>query len=306
MDKADIIKEIRKSTGMNRKEFCEFFHIPYRTVTEWERGVRHAPDYVVRLLGYYIRVQNMVRIKKGGRGKMKETDNIEIKDADKIKDDMTEKYTSDYGEGISIVAEDAGIYDATGGSSAFDMSEYDNKTVEDYLNLPEGERVELIDGIFYDMAAPSIKHQWISFDLAYYFRNFIDKNNGSCIPLVSPVDVQLDCDDRTMVQPDVIVLCDRDKLTKERIIGAPDLIVEVVSPSNWYNDTTRKLLKYKNAGAREYWIVMPENLKVLVYFFEKSDLPVEYSFKDEVPVNIWNGKCKIDFRMIYEKIKDMP
>ena len=237
---------------------------------------------------------------------MKETDNIEIKEVNKIQDDTAAKNASDYYEESSIVAEGTGIYDATGGANALDMSSYENKTIEDYLNLPEGERVELIDGIFYDMAAPSIKHQLISFDLTCYLRIFIDENNGGCIPLVSPVDVQLDCDDKTIVQPDVMVLCDRNKLTKERIIGAPDLIVEVLSPSNWYNDTTRKLLKYKKAGIREYWIVMPENLKVLVYFFEKSDLPVEYSFKDEVPVNIWEGKCKIDFNMIYEKIKDMP
>lgn len=306
MDKTEKIKAIRKSTGMNRKEFCEFFQIPYRTVTEWERGFRHAPDYVIRLLDYYIRVQNILRIKSGGRDKMKETDNIEIKEVNKIQDDTAAKNASDYYEESSIVAEGTGIYDSTGGANALDMSSYENKTIEDYLNLPEGERVELIDGIFYDMAAPSIKHQLISFDLTCYLRNFIDENNGGCIPLVSPVDVQLDCDDKTIVQPDVMVLCERNKLTKERIIGAPDLIVEVLSPSNWYNDTTRKLLKYKKAGVREYWIVMLENLKVLVYFFEKSDLPVEYSFKDEVPVNIWEGKCKIDFNMIYEKIKDMP
>lgn len=65
MDKAKKIKELRESTGMNRKEFCECFDIPYRTVSEWERDGRHAPDYVLRLLEYYIRMERMVRQKNG-------------------------------------------------------------------------------------------------------------------------------------------------------------------------------------------------------------------------------------------------
>lgn len=61
MEKAEIIKELRKSIGMNRKEFCEYFGIPYRTVSEWERDGRHAPDYVIRLLAYYIRMENLLK-----------------------------------------------------------------------------------------------------------------------------------------------------------------------------------------------------------------------------------------------------
>ena len=64
MDKAEKIKELRESTGMNRKEFCEYFQIPYRTVSEWERDGRHAPDYVIRLLEYYIRVEKLMKENK--------------------------------------------------------------------------------------------------------------------------------------------------------------------------------------------------------------------------------------------------
>ena len=70
-----------------------------------------------------------------------------------------------------------------------------------------------------------------------------------------------------------------------------------------YHDTMRKLYKYRNAGVREYWIVMPRELKIRVYFFEKSDTPIEYSFMDKIPVGIWEGRCKVDFSRIYEKIK---
>ena len=152
------------------------------------------------------------------------------------------------------------------------------------------------------MAAPTFSHQEIGLSICFAFRNFVEANGGECIPAVAPVDVQLDCDDKTMVQPDVMIICDRNKITKPRIVGAPDLIVEVLSPSNWYHDLVRKLRKYKKAGVREYWIVIPDSLKVLVYYFEKSDIPEEYSFNDEVPVNIWDGRCKVDFRKIYERV----
>ena len=189
------------------------------------------------------------------------------------------------------------------GRSALDSMTFTGKTIQDYLNLPEGVRVELIDGEFYDLAAPTPLHQRLSFLLGTAFELYIDANHGECMQFVAPLDVQLDCDEKTMVQPDVLVVCDRNKITKERLFGAPDVAVEILSPSTWYHDTVRKLLKYKKAGVREYWIVMPRQQKVLVYAFEKSDRPLEYTFADKVPVAIWEGKCRVDFQKIYEKVR---
>ena len=183
--------------------------------------------------------------------------------------------------------------------------DYSNKTLKDYLALPEGIRVELIDGVFYDMASPTSIHQRIGGEIFTQLSNYIDSNKGKCIPFAAPMDVQLDCDDKTIVEPDVFVVCDRNKITTPRIVGAPDFIVEVLSPSNWYHDTQRKLWKYKQAGVREYWIVMPNLLKILVYDFKKSDIPTEYGFKDEISVGIWDGKCKVDFKKVYDKISFM-
>ena len=105
-----------------------------------------------------------------------------------------------------------------------------------------------------------------------------------------------------MVQPDVLVTCDRDKITYARVVGAPDLIIEVLSESNWYHDVYRKKSKYESSGVREYWIVMPKQSKIIVYFFKKSSKPIEYTFNDIIPVNIWDGKCTIDFKVISERL----
>lgn len=178
----------------------------------------------------------------------------------------------------------------------------DGKTIDDYLALPEGVRVELIDGRFYDMAAPTNVHQNLVGLIYYFFLDHVMKNNGPCVPALSPLDVQLDRDDKTMVQPDVMIICDRDKITKPRVVGAPEMVVEVVSPSNWYVDANIKLKKYRAAGVREYWMVIPEIEKTIVYLFDPEEPPKEYSFDEKVPVAVWDGKCEIDFPVIKEKL----
>ena len=121
-------------------------------------------------------------------------------------------------------------------------------TLKDYLELPEDKRVELIDGVFYDMAAPTTIHQSIAGYLHKKFLDHVLEHKGPCFPFISPVDVQLDCDDKTVIQPDVLVVCDRSKYRNGRVFGAPDLVVEVLSPSSRKKDMQIKLAKYYNAG----------------------------------------------------------
>lgn len=176
-------------------------------------------------------------------------------------------------------------------------------TLKDYLELPDDQRVEMIDGTFYDMSAPSTIHQTICLQLGLAFSRFISEQNGSCEVFLSPIDVQLDRDDRTIVEPDICIVCDSDKIHRERIFGAPDLIVEILSPSTRRKDMTLKMWKYSRAGVREYWMVDPDALRVVVYDFEQDVKMSVYSFHDKVPVSIYGGELTVDFEKIWDRIK---
>ena len=160
-------------------------------------------------------------------------------------------------------------------------------TFEDFLILAETsqERMEYINGEIVYLAAPTTLHQRIVGKIFVKISNYISQNHGKCEPFVAPFDVQLG---KNQVQPDVLVVCDpEEKLTDKKCIGAPDWIIEVVS-SNYWNDYFRKLELYKNSGVREYWIVDPEEEKVLVYFFEQNNnVILFYDFTQPIPVNIY-------------------
>lgn len=177
-------------------------------------------------------------------------------------------------------------------------------TLEDYYAIPEERRVELIDGVIYDMASPTTIHQLLVARIWSLLDRHITEKGGDCIPLFSPLDVQLDRDNKTMVQPDVIVMCDRDRMEKH-IYGEPDFAVEVLSPSSRRIDNVLKLRKYAGAGVKEYWIVDPEKKKVLAYNFQEGDWPAIYGFEDKIPVHIFPEPWEMDFSEIYNYIKFM-
>lgn len=178
-------------------------------------------------------------------------------------------------------------------------------TVEDIENIPEEYRVEIIDGVIFEMEAPWAIHQTIGLELAVRLREYIRKSGGKCVPFVAPVDVQLDCDDKTMVQPDVVVLCDRKKNNGKRIIGAPDFVAEILSKSARQNNMDLKFAKYLKAGVREYWLIDPDRKSILVYDFGGKEFPALYGFDDVIPVRIFGGECKVDFREIHAYLKEI-
>ena len=200
------------------------------------------------------------------------------------------------------VRETAAPYN-TGSGSGKKRGEY---TLEDYYDMPEDRRVELIDGVIYDMTAPAPVHQGIAMDIAKLLQDHVRKNKGECIVFGAPVDVHIiEEDDKTIVQPDVLVVCDRNKVTNHGIEGAPDLVVEVMSLSTKKKDMTIKLDKYIEAGVREYWLVDPQKKKVITYLSEEGelvdDLDVKlYGFEDQIPVMIFENQCTVDMKIIYE------
>lgn len=171
-------------------------------------------------------------------------------------------------------------------------------TVDDFYAFPDDMLVELIDGIIYHIGAPSFAHQDIIAELSYLLKDHVVKNKGECKVLTSPIAVQLDCDNKTMVLPDIIVLCDKNKIAPKCIFGAPDMVVEVLSPSTRKRDLGDKLVKYMNAGVREYWIVDLNKERILVYNWEKEDFPRIYGFGSKIPVGVFDGECLIDFSTI--------
>ena len=138
-------------------------------------------------------------------------------------------------------------------------------TIEDIYALPEGQRAELIDGQIYMMAPPNARHQDIIFSLSRKIADYIDANEGTCKIYLAPYAVFLNADDKDYVEPDISVICDKSKLDDKGCNGAPDWIVEVVSPSTQRMDYIVKLFKYRTAGVREYWIVDPQHRIVSVY-----------------------------------------
>lgn len=206
-------------------------------------------------------------------------------------------------EKVFTEADENQVAEALGAYQVKKQGEY---TVEDYYALPDDKRYELIDGVLYDMAAPTVAHQEIAFEIAVALRKYIKEKGGTCKVFMAPVDVQLDKDDRTMVQPDVFILCDQSKNVGRCIYGEPDMVIEITSPSTRKKDFGKKLEKYVDAGVREYWIVDVKNQKVIVYdlgedFGENMDLMI-YGMDGEVPVGIYDGECKIDFEKIINSV----
>lgn len=162
-------------------------------------------------------------------------------------------------------------------------------TADDYWNLPEGERAELIDGQLYALASPSRIHQEIIIELTYHFQHYIKSNKGNCKIYAAPFAVNLNANDKTFVEPDISIICDPDKLSDRGCEGAPDLVIEVVSPSSHRMDYIKKTALYADAGVREYWIVDPATEQTTLYRFEETDAPDIIPFDQDIQVGIYEN-----------------
>ena len=173
-------------------------------------------------------------------------------------------------------------------------------TAEDYFELPDDQRCELIDGVIYDFASPTDRHQDIVMELAYQLIGYVKQNGGKCKVRVSPSDVRLD--EKSGLQPDVYIRC----VPKSKK-PSPDFAAEVISPSTRSRDYIIKLNKYMERGVLEYWILDLDKDCISVYLFRDGDFELtQYSFSEPVPVSIWGGNCQVDFSKVLEDIKESP
>ncbi len=267
----------KRELGMTNEELAARSGVPLGTVQKVLAGVTKAPRLKTLLA--------LEKVLRKGRGFEAER----IYDFNRLPDDPA--------GGPDGVAESPAPY-----TYKKKQGEY---TLEDYYAVPDDRRVELIDGVIYDMSAPGKIHQSLQMHIAAQLFNFTESRDGACMVFTAPLDVQLDCDDRTMVQPDIVIVCDREKLKNMHgVFGEPDYLLEIISPSTRKKDITIKFRKYLDAGVQEYWLVYPEEKKIVAYHDLQGDqIPTVYTFEDKVPVRIWNDLCLVDFARIYSRIR---
>lgn len=262
------MKERKRQLGYTNEQIADLSNVPLSTVQKVFSGATQAPRYET------LRAIERVLTKQVGMLEEEQRNVYGIREA-----------TPQYGKGMKKM-----------------QGEY---TLADYYAWPEEERIELIDGVIYNMSAPLLVHQAIVGEIAYTLKDYVKKNKGTCMVFEGPIDVQLDCDNKTMIQPDILVVCGREKFGRKNILGAPDMVVEVLSPNTRRKDMTIKLSKYAGAGVREYWMVDPERENIIVYDIENDMIMAVYTFKQQVPVRIFHEECVVDFQEIKEYVSSL-
>lgn len=303
------MNNIRKEVGWTYQKLCRESGVPIGTIQKVLGGVTKNPSMKTMR-----RLEDTLREVKRGY-------------------DYYHRLNPDRSR-TGVVREKGPVYSAssgylTDGSSALkELEERHLVTAAERETLPDDRRTELIDGVLYDMASPSMPHQDISKMICRQIDDCIRNHRSECHAFMAPADVCLDRDEYTMVQPDVFVICDRKQITRKNIQGAPAFILEVLSPSTRNMDFNLKYWKYVNAGVREYWIVDPDKRKVIVFDMagnddSKDDLSAAegektaqeddddhfdvsvYGFSDRIPLAISKGRCVIDMNPIRETLDEL-
>ncbi|MDO4617053.1 MAG: Uma2 family endonuclease [Lachnospiraceae bacterium] len=289
----DEMRRIKKEKGYSYQMLSDLSGVPVGTMQKIFRGETESPRY-----------ETLHALEKALSG------NVNQQSPNAVYESSSDYDTADCGNfgnspsnvsevrgnspsNISEVRESAPHYCET-----LPKKQQGEYTMDDFYALPEDQRWELIDGYLFEMNSPTSYHQLIAGEVYRQIANFIIHHDGDCTPFIYPMDVQLDRDNRTMVEPDVIIMCDPDQITARNLVGAPDFVLEVLSPSTRKRDLKIKLSKYEQAGVREYWVVDPYQRVVLFYFFESSEYMTIYPIDAEIPVNIYEGELKISLTRV--------
>lgn len=284
------MKALKKEKGYSYEQIAELSGVPLGTVQKVFCGVTKYPRFST--------LQALEKVFRNGEAVSYEYQRVAKENKEGETEHKPVSYQLSGEQSGNKVEERAAAYQA--------VKKQGEYTIDDYYALPDDRRVELIDGVIYDMSSPSFVHQGIAGEMYRQISNFLRENKGECVVRISPVDVQLDCDNRTMVQPDVLIVCDRSKIRRWGIMGAPEFLVEVLSPSTRRKDCGKKLSKYMDAGVKEYWIIDPKSKRLIVYDFEQEVWPTVYGLTGKVPIGIYQGKLEIDMDMVAEAIEEYP
>lgn len=192
-------------------------------------------------------------------------------------------------------------------SAAYEMSN-NTYTYEDYLNFDDGKRYEIIDGVLFELSAPSTIHQMITLEIASQLN--LQLKGKKCTPLIWPCDVILDNKSnrkksKIIIQPDVMVVCDKNKIEDKGVFGSPDLVIEVISPSTFRRDKLEKFNLYLKYGIREYWLVYPKEQTIEVNVLENNKyVTYNYSILDKIDLKIsQDNKVTICLKNFYEQLE---
>lgn len=250
MDIFDL-KNMKKKSGMTNADIAALSGIPISTVNKIFSGATENPRY-----GTLLAIEQVLV------GKEK----IPFR-YDEMKQEPC------------LIREEAANY-------CYDARVYKEDDIE---RLDEGTRAELIDGKLYLLAAPNRMHQFLISEITFQLKSHIREKEGKCHVYTAPFAVRLFDDDKTEVQPDIVVICNKDIMTDKGCDGAPDIIYEIVSPGNISHDYITKLMKYQKAGVREYWIVNPEQERISVLNFENAEKTDEYTYEDVISSSVLSG-----------------
>ena len=245
------LKRMKKESGMTNAKIAELSGVPLSTVNKIFSGATKNPRYATLLAVEQVLVS---------------------------KEKIPFSYDR-FKEEPVLLREEAVPY-------AYSAREYDGKDME---NLSEYSRAELINGKLYMLSSHSRQHQYLTGELFFEIKSFIRKHQEDCEVYLSPFDVRLFKDDSAVVQPDLLVVCNRDILTEKDCSGPPDWVVEITSKSNSFHDYVRKLMLYQKAWVREYWIIDPFREQILVINFEDPKKSGEYTYADPVPSGVLEG-----------------
>ena len=245
------LKKLKRAAKMTNIEISDLSGIPVSTVNKIFSGATENPRYATLLA-----IEQVLREKQK----------------------LPFRY-DEYREEPSLIQEQVAYY-------RYNSRKY---SLEDIEKLDEVSGYELIDGMLYLKGAPTRMHEFLIMKISFAFQKHIYEKKGNCHVYVSKLGVSLFKDDKTWVAPDITVVCQRDKLTHEGCNGAPELVVEIVSPSNSSYDYLTKMIKYQNAGVREYWIVDPELRIVSVYYFDDHSKSGRYQYEDTITSNVLEG-----------------